>query len=256
MEIWYEITTLITVYVIILFVIGISKSDNGIMDIAWGLGFCFIALYSFAHYAKPTLRQLMITLCTFLWGIRLALHLHQRNKNKPEDFRYAQWRKEWGRWFIIRSFFQVYALQGFLMILIACPIFLINYQSNTSFNVLDVVGLILFTIGFYVEASADKQLANFKKNLNNKGKILQSGLWKYSRHPNYFGEVVLWWGIFFMALAGGWFFPAIISPVLIAFLILKVSGIPMLERKYTNNPEYEAYVKSTNAFFLKFWKTD
>lgn len=223
------------------------------MDIAWGLGFCFIALYSFAHYAQPTLRQLIITLGTFLWGIRLAVHLYDRNKNKPEDFRYANWRKEWGRWFIVRSFFQVYVLQGLIMVLIACPVFLINYQSGSTFNILDLIGIILFAIGFYFEATADKQLAAFKSKPENKGNILQTGLWKYSRHPNYFGEVVLWWGIFFMAMAGGWFFPAIISPVLITFLILKVSGVPMLERKYRNNSKYEAYVESTSAFFPKFW---
>lgn len=252
MQIWHEINALISIYILILFIIGISKSDNGIMDIAWGLGFCFMALYSFAHYAQPTLRQLVITFCTFLWGIRLALHLHQRNANKPEDFRYANWRKAWGSWFIFRSFFQVYALQGFLMVLIACPIFLVNYQSKNLFNLLDIIGILLFAFGFYFEATADKQLANFKKNPKNTSEILQTGLWKYCRHPNYFGEVVIWWGIFFMALASGWFLPAIISPLLITFLILKISGIPMLENKYRNNPKYKTYVKSTNAFFPKF----
>jgi len=139
------------------------------------------------------------------------------------------------------------------MVLIACPVFLTNYQSVHSFNLLDVAGIGLFVIGFYFEAMADKQLTAFKNDSSNKGKILQSGLWKYSRHPNYFGEVVLWWGIFLIAVADGWFFPAIISPVIITFLILKVSGIPMLERKYRNNPQYNDYVKNTNAFFPKFW---
>lgn len=244
-----EITILILVYALILFVIGISKADNGIMDIAWGLGFCFIALYTFIHYADINFRQLLITLFTFLWGIRLALHIHNRSKNKAEDFRYANWRKQWGKWFVLRSFFQVYLLQGAIMILVALPIIAVNYQSTKPFCLVDVLGILLWLIGFYFEVKADKQLVTFKNDAKNKGKILQSGLWKYSRHPNYFGEVILWWGIFCLAFSAGWFWPAIISPVLITYLILKVSGVPMLEHKYKNNPKYDEYILKTRAFW-------
>jgi len=245
----YDVAILISVYALILFVIGISKANNGIMDVAWGLGFCFIALYTFIHYADTNFRQVLITIFTFLWGARLALHIHKRNKNKPEDFRYANWRKQWGKWFVLRSFFQVYALQGLIMVLVALPIILVNFKSTTSFGLFDILAIILWITGFYIEAKADRQLAVFKNNAENKGKILQTGLWRYSRHPNYFGEVVLWWGIFCFAVSAGWFFPAIISPVLITYLILNVSGIPMLERKFKNNPKYAEYVENTRAFW-------
>lgn len=245
----FDVSILISVYALILFVIGISKANNGIMDIAWGLGFCFIALFTFVHYADTNFRQILVTLFTFLWGTRLALHIFKRSKNKPEDFRYANWRKQWGKWFVLRSFFQVYILQGLLMVLVALPVILINYKSSNSLGLFDVLGISLWLTGFYIEAKADKQLADFKNDSKNEGKIMQSGLWRYSRHPNYFGEVVLWWGIFCFAISAGWFWPAFISPVLISYLILKVSGIPMLEHKYKNNPKYEVYVSKTRAFW-------
>jgi len=245
-----EVAALVSIYILILFVIGISLANNGIMDIAWGIGFCFIALYTFIHYADAAnFRQLLITLFTFLWGTRLALHIYSRSKNKPEDFRYANWRKQWGKWFVLRSFLQVYLLQGVIMILVALPIISVNFISNNPFGVFDVLAIFLWLTGFYIEAKADRQLTDFKRNIKNEGKIMKTGLWRHSRHPNYFGEVVLWWGIFCFAISEGWFWPAIISPVLITYLILKVSGIPMLERKYKNNVKYAEYVKTTRAFW-------
>jgi steroid 5-alpha reductase family enzyme len=140
-------------------------------------------------------------------------------------------------------------LQGFLLLIIAYPVMLINHDKNTGITFLDILGLILWLIGFFFEAVGDYQLSKFKKKAENKGKIMTQGVWKYTRHPNYFGESVMWWGIFLIALSvnNGW--TALISPLVITFLLLKVSGIKMLEKKYLGNKEFEEYAKKTNAFF-------
>jgi len=237
---------------LIMFVIGTAEKNNGLVDIGWGLGYCFIALYTFGHFAEGTFRQFVITIFVFIWGIRLATYLIKRNKGKAEDFRYAQWRKDWGKWVYIRSFFQVYMLQGFLMILIATPIIQVNSTTNIGINVLDIIAIAIWIIGFYFEAVGDAQKSKFKADPSNAGKVMRSGLWAYTRHPNYFGEALMWWAIFLLAFANGNFFPAIISPIILTYLLLKVSGVAMLERKYKGNAEYKKYADEVPAFWPKF----
>jgi len=249
MALLLNVGLIIFAFMLIMFVIGTAEKNNGLVDIGWGLGFCFVALYCFAHLAEGTIRQFLITILVFIWGIRLALYLFKRNKGKAEDFRYAKWRKDWGKWVYIRGFFQIYMLQGFLMLLIALPIIQINVHYNKGINVLDAIGLVLWIIGFYFEAVGDAQKSKFKADPRNEGKIMRSGLWAYTRHPNYFGEVLVWWGIFCIAMANGNFFPSIISPVLVTFLLTKVSGVAMLERKYIGNAEYEQYKKEVPGFW-------
>lgn len=252
LPIYLNIALVVFAFMLIMFVIGTSEKNNGLVDIGWGLGFCFIALYTFAHLAEGSFRQFTITIFTFIWGIRLALYLTKRNKDKPEDFRYAQWRNDWGKWIYLRGFFQIYMLQGFLMILIALPIIVVNSTFKQGINVLDVIAIFLWIIGFYFEAVSDAQKSKFKAEPENKGKVMRSGLWAYSRHPNYFGEALMWWGIFLLAVANGNFFPSIISPILITYLLLKVSGIAMLERKYVDNPDYKKYAEEVPAFWPRF----
>ncbi|MCJ7679308.1 MAG: DUF1295 domain-containing protein, partial [Candidatus Aminicenantes bacterium] len=164
------------------------------------------------------------------------------------DFRYAKWRKEWGRWFVLRSYFQVFILQGVLMGIIALPILLVNASMKPGLTWLDGLGVAVWVIGFCFETMGDLQLARFKKNPSNKGKIMTSGLWRYTRHPNYFGESAMWWGIFLITLSvpGGWV--GVVSPVLITFILLFVSGVRMLEKKYGDNPEFQAYAERTSVF--------
>jgi steroid 5-alpha reductase family enzyme len=178
-----------------------------------------------------------------------AIHIHKRNKGKVEDYRYLAWRKEWGRWFFIRSYFQVYILQGALLFLVVLPVLLINKNSVSAFGFLDIIGVAIWLFGFYFEAVGDAQLARFIKNSENKGKLMQSGLWAYTRHPNYFGEVTQWWGLWIVALSAPNGLFGIVGPLTITFLILKVSGIPMLEKKMALNPEFDNYQKRVSIFF-------
>jgi steroid 5-alpha reductase family enzyme len=182
-----------------------------------------------------------------IWGLRLAIHIYSRNKGKAEDFRYKAWREQWGKWFLVRSYFQVFLLQGLFLFLISLPVILIN-QHTTALSFLDFLGIAVWIIGFYFEVVGDWQLSQFVREPSNRGKIIETGLWKYTRHPNYFGEVVQWWGIFLMAISLPNGILTIIGPLTITILILFVSGIPMLEKKYEGRADFEDYKRRTSAF--------
>jgi steroid 5-alpha reductase family enzyme len=228
------------------FVVALLKKRNDVADVAWGLGFVWIAWWAFL-FGNGNERSLLVNALATVWGVRLAAHIHVRNRGKSEDFRYAQWRREWKN-FYVRSFLQVFMLQGFFLFVIAWPVIWTNLEAQAEWQVWDFAGVLVWIIGFGFESVGDHQLSRFKKNPANKGKIITSGLWRYTRHPNYFGEAVLWWGIFMIACsAGGWF--TIVSPLMITFLLRFVSGVPMLERKYASHPDFEAYKSTTNVFF-------
>ena len=241
-------------YMTFWFLVAVVIKRNDLADIAWGLGFIFVSWLSMFLFENSGLRMIIVVILVTIWGIRLASHILLRNKGKKEDYRYAKWRKEWGKFWVVRTYLQVFLLQGFLLLLISTPIILIAHSSSQKICFLVCLGIIIWLFGFYFEAVGDWQLAQFIKNANNKGKIMKAGLWKYTRHPNYFGEVTLWWGIFLIALGLPYGWMSIIGPLTITFLILKVSGIPMLEKKYENNLEFQEYKKRTNAFFPWFPK--
>jgi steroid 5-alpha reductase family enzyme len=229
------------------FLISLLKKRNDIADIAWGLGFVLMAwlsLYISGFSSKALLVNSLVT----VWGLRLAWHIYLRNKGKIEDYRYLAWRKEWGKWFIPRSYLQVYLLQGLFLFLIIQPVILIN-KSMGAIGILDFFGILVWMVGFYFESVGDAQLKQFVSNPANKGKIMDQGLWRYTRHPNYFGEVVQWWGIWLLALSIPNGYITIIGPLTITVLILFVSGIPMLEKKYAGRPDWEEYKKRTSVFF-------
>ncbi|MFO7896692.1 MAG: DUF1295 domain-containing protein [Candidatus Cloacimonadales bacterium] len=238
----------------LLFVIALIKKDNSIVDIAWGVGFILVALFNYIMAADPTPRQLLVTALITIWGLRLAIYIYSRNRGKPEDFRYAQWRKDWGKSWVIQSFFRVFMVQGLFLLTIVYPVFLLHNDNFSGFTWLDKIGLLLWILGFYFQSVGDLQKTCFKIKAENRGKILQSGLWKYTRHPNYFGESTMWWGIFLIVLnvPNGWL--AIFSPAIITFLLLFVSGIPLLEKKYENNPEFQDYARRTSPFIPWFPK--
>lgn len=241
-------------YMSLIFMLAWIKKDNSIVDIAWAIGFILVAILTFLLRTGFVTRHVLVTALIFIWGTRLATHIAIRNRGRGEDFRYAQWRKDWGKWFFIRSFFQIYMLQGFLLLIIAYPVMLINHSKETGIVFLDTLGLIIWLIGFFFEAVGDYQLSKFKRKAENKGKIMTQGLWRYTRHPNYFGETAMWWGIFLIALSvkNGW--TAVVSPLLITFLLLRVSGVKMLEKKYVDHKKFEEYAKRTSAFFPWFSK--
>jgi steroid 5-alpha reductase family enzyme len=234
------------------FVVSLIRKRNDVADVAWGLGFVLMAWVSFFLSAESGTRGLLVGILVSVWGLRLAWHIHSRNKGKAEDYRYLAWRKEWGKWFYIRSYFQVYLLQGILLFLIAMPVLVINKSVAATLGVLDLFGAIVWFLGFYFEAVGDAQLAQFIKKPENKGKLMQSRLWAYTRHPNYFGEVMQWWGLWFVALSVPNYWVAIIGPITITFLILKVSGIPMLEKKMAEHPDFANYKKRVSVFIPMF----
>ncbi len=236
------------------YIVSLIKKDSGIVDIGWGLGFVFIAITTLVMGKNLYLKQILITILILLWGMRLAVYIFFRNRGKAEDWRYKKWRDDWGKNFALRAYFQIFMLQGLFMFIISTPIILVNSSDIETLSLFDVLGTLIWTFGFIFETLGDLQLYQFKKDANNKGKIMKSGVWKYTRHPNYFGEVTMWWGIFLIALplSNGIF--TIISPILITFLLLKVSGIPLLEKKYKGNKEYEEYKKITSVFFPYFPK--
>lgn len=245
---------IISLFVSVLFVISIFLKRNDIADIAWGMGIFIVGFVNHLYYGTNVVLQLTLVL-VFLWAVRLALRIFIRNRKKGEDYRYKAWRDQWGKWFYLRSYLQVYLLQGFLMIVVGYGMVHASvFGSESTIGALGILGVLIWVTGFFFEAVGDYQLDAFIKNKDNKGKILQSGLWKYTRHPNYFGEVTMWWGIWLIvaSLPLGWL--ALISPIAITFLILKVSGIPMLEKKYEGDEQFRAYQKKTNAFFPWFTK--
>lgn len=236
-------------YMSLWFIVSLVRKRNDVADVAWGLGFILLAWTSFFIIGNYSIRGLLVNVLVSIWGIRLAWHIHSRNIGKKEDYRYLTWRKEWGKWFYPRSFLQVYLLQGFFLFLIVLPVIAINEKVGRPLGWVDLIGLFVWLLGFYFETRSDAELKQFTKNPANSGRIMQSGLWKYSRHPNYFGEVSLWWGIYLISLAGGASFYAIVGPLTITVLILFVSGIPLLEKKYAGMPEFEDYKKRTSVFF-------
>lgn len=231
------------------FIVSLIKKRNDIADVAWGLGFVLLSWMAVFLSGEIGNRTLLLCGTVSIWGLRLATHIYRRNRNKAEDYRYHQWRIEWGKWLVVRSLFQIYILQGALLFIIAFPVLMAIQTQDSPLGLLDITGFIIWIAGFYFETVGDAQLAAFKRNPANKGKLMQEGLWAYSRHPNYFGEVLLWWGIWLISFAASANMYTIIGPLTITFLILKVSGIPMLEEKMQEHPAFDGYKEKTSKFF-------
>jgi steroid 5-alpha reductase family enzyme len=246
--------SVILVSMVLLWLLSLSLKNSSIVDIFWGIGFVIITWLAFSLGQGYIPRKQLVAVLVTMWGLRLALHIFFRNWGKGEDFRYAKWREENGaRWWWL-SFFQVFLLQGVLMWVISAPLIA---AETSGFPViitpLDVLGVVVWMIGFLFEMFGDLQLMAFKQNPKNKGKLFTKGLWKYTRHPNYFGESVLWWGYYILALASGsWW--TIFSPILMTYLLVKVSGVALLERTMKTKPGYEEYMRKTSAFFPWFPK--
>jgi steroid 5-alpha reductase family enzyme len=230
--------------------------NASIADVFWGLGFVLVAWLTFFFAQGYPGRKMLLTLCTTLWGLRLSLHILWRNWGQGEDRRYQAWRASRGDSFWWVSLFTVFLTQAILLWLISLAV-QVGQSSPVPVGLtgLDFLGLLLWCIGFMFEAVADWQLARFKADPANRGKVMNLGLWAYSRHPNYFGESLIWWGLFLIALPTpyGWY--ALVSPVLITFLLLRVSGVTLLEKDIgERRPEYREYAETTSAFVPWFPK--
>lgn len=239
-----------------MFIIGLLAKDNSLIDIAYGPAFviaCWGA-WLFGEGTAVHFRPLLLLVLVTLWGGRLGLHIGLRHRGRGEDFRYRAFREAWGKTLVWRSFLQIYLLQGTVVLVVSLPILLAIASPGGGLRWTDFLGVLLFGLGFFFEAVGDWQLTRFKKDPAHRGQTIEEGLWRYTRHPNYFGEATLWWGIFFIGLGSPFGFWGLLSPLTICFLLLKVSGIPMLEAKYSGNPQFEAYKARTNAFFPWFPK--
>ncbi len=234
-------------YMFLAYLIAQFKRNNGLADVAWGLGFVLVSLFTLWRFEPSSTLAILLNSLIFIWGWRLFFHILRRNWGKSEDFRYQNFRKKWGKWYLLRGFTDVFLLQGFLLLIISLPIIYVNFY-DPQLTILSYFGAGMWLVGFFFEVVGDYQLAQFVKT-KKPGQIMQVGLWKYTRHPNYFGEVVMWWGIFVMTLTSLHAWYLIVSPILITYLILFVSGIPMLEKKYENNPAFLEYKKRTSAFW-------
>jgi len=238
-------------FVIAIWLVSLAARDASIVDIAWGPAFLVIAIVSFWKGGGAPTRQHLLLVLVALWSLRLAGYLAWRNLGSGEDFRYQKMRAHWGERFCWVSLFTVYLLQGALAWIVSAPIQLAMASPVPErLGWLDWVGAAFFAVGFVFESVGDLQLARFKADPANAGKVLDSGLWAWTRHPNYFGDCVQWWGFFLIALSTprGWL--SIVGPLVMTWLLMKVSGVPMLERSLRmKRAGYDEYRRRVSAFF-------
>jgi steroid 5-alpha reductase family enzyme len=243
---------LIAILVLMLcaWVFSLAKRDASVADIFWGLGFVLVAWLTFGRAQGYLGRKLLLVLLTTIWGLRLAIHILRRNRGKGEDPRYRAMRAQHGGAFWWVSLFTVFGLQSILLWLISLVVQVGQLAPLPDrLTWIDGLGTVIWAVGFGFEAIADRQLARFKADPYSQGQVMDRGLWAYSRHPNYFGESLLWWGIFVIGLATPGSAWTVISPLLITYLLLKVSGVTLLEKTIVETrPAYRDYIKRTSAF--------
>lgn len=247
-EIIIQSIVVVWIYMTLWFTYAWAVKRNDVADFAWGAGFPILAVVLMQLNESSSLKALLVTSLITAWGLRLMIHIFPRLQRKKEDFRYAQMRDKWGKSAFIRSYLQVFLLQGLFLLLISASTMVV-ITGNDNFAWYNYAGIAVWLFGFYFESIGDWQLGRFIKNPKNKGKIMTEGLWKYTRHPNYFGEVTQWWGIWMIVIGVNYWQFAVISPITITLLIYFVSGIPLLEKKYKDNPDYQKYAKKTPKFF-------
>jgi steroid 5-alpha reductase family enzyme len=230
--------------------ISLAVKNAALADRIWGLGFILVAWVTFIQVGHDAAKTMMIPALTTIWGLRLFIHISWRSRGKGEDPRYGAMRKKHGKAFWIISLFKVFIVQGLFMWTIS---FVVQYgqaaRYDAAINAFDIAGMLIWTVGLFFESVSDWQLARFISNHENRGKIMNRGLWKYSRHPNYFGESCIWWGMFIIVLQAPGGIVTIISPLLITYTLLRVSGVTLMERTiFGDNPDYKKYVESTSSF--------
>lgn len=234
-----------------LWVVSVYIEDASIIDIFWGPGFVicnWVTLFMIASDIAD--RQWLVHALVTLWGLRLALHLFVRNVGTGEDARYRRWREQGGPNWWLKTSYRIYLFQGLIMMVVAAPVIVVNMSTGqTGLGWLDLLGLVVWLAGFSFETVADQQLVNFKRNPANAGKVMDTGLWRYSLHPNYFGDALQWWGLWIIVVSapGGIF--TIAGPILMTAIFLYVSN-GVLERALARSrPDYAAHIGKTSRFF-------
>ncbi len=248
----YSALTL-AVLLLLLWGYSLAREDAGVVDIFWGPGFAVVAWVS-VLVGEPSTRALLGAGLATVWAARLGGYLYWRNHGKPEDFRYRAMRERWGPSFRWRSLYIVFGLQGLLILLVSLPLSAIATQPGPPLGPLEALGVLFFAIGLFFETVGDLQLARFKADPASKGQVMDRGLWRYTRHPNYFGDFAVWWGLWLLAArVAPW---TIVAPIIMSVLLLRVSGVAMLERDIVERrPKYAAYIQKTSAFFPWFPKS-
>jgi steroid 5-alpha reductase family enzyme len=238
----------IVAVVVVTWIISLVRHDASVIDPVWPLGFVAVAVTAFLAGEGDDGRRLLLLILIGVWGIRLSAYLMWRNAGKGEDFRYAAMRERRGSRFWIISLVTVFLLQGALMWIVSLPVQL-SAVPDRPLGVLAVAGGLVWAAGLAFEAIGDAQLARFRADRANRGRVLDTGLWRYTRHPNYFGDFLVWWGIFLIAAesgAGAW---GIAGPLLMTVLLVKVSGAGLLEKDIAGRrPGYVDYVRRTSGF--------
>lgn len=235
------------------FVIASLKKRLDVVDSAWGIGFILAAWFSYAW--QPNGRSLLIAILVSLWGVRLAWHTYRRGLRRGrDDPRYDKLSKKWGEKFGVRAYLSIFLLQGALIWVISLPIMLAVADRLPGAPWFMWLGTLWWLKGFAAEAIADWQLSRFISRPKNKGHVLQTGIWRYSRHPNYYGEIVQWLGIGLIACAASFGWLGFIGPLTLAFTIIFISGIPPIENAKKADPEYQAYKKRTSPLIPWFPK--
>lgn len=258
MSLWFVLAhaaPILALYLALGWLLSVRLRDVSIVDVMWGPGFALVVAVATWVGAGDPARKLLVLVLVGLWGLRLAFHIFLRNHGKGEDYRYRAMRERQGPRFVWLSAITIFGLQGALLLFIALPLILATSRTagtgtgTAGLGLVDLAGCALFVLGFFFEAVGDAQLARFKADPANRGKVCDVGLWRYSRHPNYFGDATLWWGLYLIACAvpgGAW---TIASPLLMTVLLLKVSGVALLERGLASTkPGYADYVARTSPF--------
>lgn len=236
---------------ILVWLLSLRMRNAGIVDVFWGPGLVLVALVAFALGDGYMPRRVLVLALAVVWGLRLGLHLGLRNIGKPEDFRYARMRERSGERFGIESLVKVFAVQAVAMWVVSLPLQYAQMSGTPDrLTWRDALGVPLWVLGFAFEALGDAQLRRFKADPASAGEVMDRGLWRYTRHPNYFGDATLWWGFFVIALNSpdGWW--TIASPILMTFVLARITGVPILERHMMRTrPGYEEYARRTSALF-------
>ncbi|MBI3654580.1 MAG: DUF1295 domain-containing protein [Acidobacteria bacterium] len=235
----------------VLWLYSLAKRDASIVDSFWGPGFALIGWVSFFLTNGYQPRQLLLVALVTIWGLRLGVHIFTRNHGKGEDYRYRAMRKQHGDKFPLVSLFTVFGFQGLLMWFISLPLQIAQVSTlPDKLTGFDYLGAMVWAIGFLFEALGDYQLKQFKADPKNKGKVMEAGLWRYTRHPNYFGDATLWWGYFLIACAVPYGVYTLLSPLTMTIFLMKVSGVSLLEKSLQKNKSgYAEYIARTSSFF-------
>lgn len=254
MSLLWFLPTFVFFYMSVWFFASLLSKRRDVIDVAWGAGFVFLTWITLSFRDLPLdTRSYWLLFLVSLWGLRLSLHTFRRNLSKEEDWRYHRWQNGHGCKYLICSFVQVFMLQGALMMIIALPIvYGLRLISLPLFDV-NYLGILLMALGLVLETIADQQRYRFLIKPQNQGQIITSGLWRYSRHPNYFGELLFWWGLYFLVLGAPKSWMLIVSPLTITYILLFVSGLPM-EARYRGRPDFEDYRRRTSALIPWFNK--